>query len=177
MDAARLGAALQAINRPAGGLAPLFGGRLRAAPDLAEARAAIGTCLRQTGELQLARVELERAVTLRPSDGRAWFVLGLVCEDLRDTPGAIEAYRRSIEAQPDVPEAHVNLGLDFAKRRRSRRRDGFLSTRDASPSRYVRSHRPSADVSKQRPSLAQLQLGCAACLRLERSRRTRNRRR
>jgi Flp pilus assembly protein TadD len=69
--------------------------------------------LRQTGALQLARVELERAVTLRPSDGRAWFALGLVCEDLRDTPGAIQSYRRSIEAQPDVPEVHVNLGLNL----------------------------------------------------------------
>jgi cytochrome c-type biogenesis protein CcmH/NrfG len=32
---------------------------------------------------------------------------------LRDTPGAIQAYRRSIEAQPDVPEVHVNLGLNL----------------------------------------------------------------
>src|SRR6202044_2782125 len=68
---------------------------------------------RQTGEPQLARAELEQAVKLRPSDGRAWFAFGLVCEDLRDTSGAIEAYRRSIEAQPDVPEAHVNLGLNL----------------------------------------------------------------
>ena len=86
---------------------------LEAAPDLVEARAALGACLRQTGEPQLARAELEQAVKLRPGDGRAWFALGLVCEDLRDTPGAIEAYRRSIEAQPDVPEAHVNLGLNL----------------------------------------------------------------
>jgi Flp pilus assembly protein TadD len=69
--------------------------------------------LRQTGELHSARTELERAVTLRPGDGRAWFALGLVCEDLHDTQGAIQAYRRSIEAQPDVPEAHVNLGLNL----------------------------------------------------------------
>ena len=56
---------------------------------------------------------LNEPLTLRPSDGRAWFALGLVCEDLRDTPGAIQAYRRSIEAQPDIPEAHVNLGLNL----------------------------------------------------------------
>ena len=61
----------------------------------------------------MARVELERAVTVLPNDGRAWFVLGLVCEDLRDASGAIRAYRRSIEAQPDIPEAHVNLGLNL----------------------------------------------------------------
>jgi tetratricopeptide (TPR) repeat protein len=112
MDTARLAVALQAISRPREAIAA-FRRALAAAPDLVEARAALGACLRQTGELQLARVELERAVTLRPSDGRAWFALGLVCEDLRDTPGAIQAYRRSIEAQPDVPEVHVNLGLNL----------------------------------------------------------------
>ena len=112
MDYARLGAALQTINRRREAIVA-FRRALAAAPDLAEARVAIGTCLRQTGALQLARVELERAVTLLPSDGRAWFALGLVCEDLRDTPGAIQSYRRSIEAQPDVPEVHVNLGLNL----------------------------------------------------------------
>jgi tetratricopeptide (TPR) repeat protein len=112
MDYARLGVALQTINRPLEAIVA-FRRALEAAPDLAEARVALGTCLRQTGELQLARVELERAVTLRPSNGRAWFALGLVFEDLRDTLGAIRAYRRSIEAQPDVPEAHVNLGLNL----------------------------------------------------------------
>jgi tetratricopeptide (TPR) repeat protein len=112
MDQARLGAAFQTINRPREAIVA-FRRALEAAPDLAEARVAIGTCLRQTGELQLARVELERALKRRPSDGRAWFALGLVCEDLRDTPGAIQAYRLSIEAQPDVPEAHVNFGLNL----------------------------------------------------------------
>jgi tetratricopeptide (TPR) repeat protein len=111
-DTARLGAALQALNRPQEAIVA-FRRALEAAPDLVEARAALGACLRQTGEPQLARAELEQAVKLRPSDGRAWFALGLVCEDLCDTPGAIEAYRRSIEVQPDVPEAHVNLGLNL----------------------------------------------------------------
>jgi tetratricopeptide (TPR) repeat protein len=111
-DNAQLGAVLQTINRPREAIAA-FRRALEAAPDLAEARAALGSCLRQTGELQLARAELERATTLRPQDGRAWFALGLVCEDLRDTQGAIRAYRRSIEAMPDIPEAHVNLGLNL----------------------------------------------------------------
>jgi tetratricopeptide (TPR) repeat protein len=112
MDHARLGAALQAINRPLEACIA-FRRALGAAPDLVEARAALGACLRQVGELQAARVELERALTLRPEDGRAWFTLGLVCEDLGDHPSAIQAYRRSIEAQPDVPEVHVNLGLNL----------------------------------------------------------------
>ena len=98
VDHARLGAALQAIDQPREACVA-FRRVLEAAPDLVEARVALGTCLRQTGELQSARVELERALKLRPGDGPAWFALGLVCEDLRDTPGAIrpiaEASRRS----------------------------------------------------------------------------------
>jgi tetratricopeptide (TPR) repeat protein len=112
MDYARLGAALQTLNRPREAIVA-FRNALNAAPNLAEARIALGACLRQAGELQLARVEFERALALRPSDGRAWFGLGLLCEDLRDTLGAIQAYRRSVEAQPDVPEGHVNLGLNL----------------------------------------------------------------
>src|SRR4029077_14438696 len=82
MDTARLGAALLALNRPQEAIVA-FRRALEAAPDLVEARAALGACLRQTGELQSARAELEQAGKLRPSDGRAWFALGLVCEDLR----------------------------------------------------------------------------------------------
>ena len=62
MDHARLGAALQAIGRPQEAIVA-FRRALEAAPDLAEARAALGSCLRQTGELQLARAELERAAS------------------------------------------------------------------------------------------------------------------
>jgi cytochrome c-type biogenesis protein CcmH/NrfG len=42
-----------------------------------------------------------------------WFALGLACEDLHDTHGAIEAYRRSAQLRPEVPETHVNLGLNL----------------------------------------------------------------
>jgi tetratricopeptide (TPR) repeat protein len=112
MDHARLGAALQVVNRLQEAIVA-FQRALETAPDLVEARAALGACLRQTGEPRLARTELERAVTLRPGDGRAWFALGLVCEDLRDIAGAIQAYRQCIEAQPDIPEADVNLGLNL----------------------------------------------------------------
>ncbi len=159
-DTARLGAALQAVDRPQEAIVA-FRRALEAAPNLAEARAALGACLRQTGELQSARAELERAATLRPSDGRAWFALGLVYEDLRDTPGAIQAYRRCIEAQPDIPEAHVNLGLNLQNSGDLDAAIEFLSARDASPARYVQSHRASADVSKKRPPLAQLSSAAA----------------
>lgn len=112
MDYSRLGAVLQTLGQPRDAIVA-FRRALEDANDLVEARVALGACLRQTGELQTARAELERVVALRPNDGRAWFALGLVQEDLRDTSGAIRAYQRSIETQADIPETHVNLGLNL----------------------------------------------------------------
>ena len=109
MDYARLGAALQTINRPREAIVA-FRRALEAAPDLVEARMALGSCLRQTGELQMARVELERAVTLLPNDGRAWFVLGLVCEDLRDASGAIGPTGAASRRCPTFPKPTSTWG-------------------------------------------------------------------
>ena len=108
----RLGATLQALGRPDEAIAA-FRKALVSAPDLAAARLGLGMCLRQTGQLQMARIEVERATAIEAGDSRAWFALGLVCEDLHDRPGAIRAYRRSVELQPDFPETHVNLGLNL----------------------------------------------------------------
>jgi tetratricopeptide (TPR) repeat protein len=108
----RHGAVLQALGRP-GEAIVAFRRALAAAPDLVEPRLALAACLRQTGEPGMARAELERATGLAAGDSRLWFALGLVCEDLRDRPGAIAAYRSCVEEQPDFPEAHVNLGLNL----------------------------------------------------------------
>jgi Flp pilus assembly protein TadD len=72
-------------------------------------------CLREAGELLLARNEFEHAVGTEACNSRAWFALGLVCEDLHDLPGAIHAYRQSVKLNPDVPETHVNLGLSLQR--------------------------------------------------------------
>jgi tetratricopeptide (TPR) repeat protein len=109
---ARLGAALQALERIDEAIAA-FRSALALAPELAATRLALATCLRQAGDLQLARIEFERALAIEAGDSRAWFALGLVCEDLHDRSGAILAYRRSVELPPELPEAHVNLGLNL----------------------------------------------------------------
>jgi tetratricopeptide (TPR) repeat protein len=172
-DHARLGAALQAINRPREACIA-FRRALEAAPDRVEARVALAACLRQTGELQSARLELERVVTLRPGDGRAWFALGLVYEDLRDTPGAIRAYRRSIDAQPDVPEAHINLGLNLQNSGDLNAAiDSYRRAMQLRPDTLGRVAQALTSAKKGR-----LWLNSARLRRLlERSRRTRNRRR
>jgi len=111
-DQMRLGSVLQTLGRR-GEAIVAFRRALEASPNLFDARLALGLCLRQGGEPELARIELERAVHTGAGDSRAWFALGLVCEDLRDSAGAIRAYRTSAELQPDTPETHVNLGLNL----------------------------------------------------------------
>ncbi len=155
MDHARLGAALQAVDRPREAIVA-FRRALAAAPDLAEARAALGSCLRQTGELQLARAELERAVTLRPQRRprlvRARACLRRLARYAGRDPGLSPVHRGAARhsGSPRQP------GAQSAKLRRSRRRDGFLSARDAASARHVRPHRPGADVGQERPPLAEL---------------------
>jgi tetratricopeptide (TPR) repeat protein len=108
----RLGATLHTLGRTDEAIVA-FRRAVVSAPHLAAPRLALGTCLRQTGEFQMARTEFERAIAIEAGDSRAWFALALVCEDLHDRPAAIQAYRRSVELQPDFPEAHVNLGLNL----------------------------------------------------------------
>lgn len=105
-----LGTVLAALGRRDAAIA-VFRDLIAAAPHLVDARLALAMCLRQSGETEAARAELEIAAAAAPSDSRPWFALGLVREDLADLPGAILAYRKSVELQPDFPEAHVNLGL------------------------------------------------------------------
>ena len=156
MDHARLGAALQAINRPREAIVA-FRRALEAAPDLAEARAALGSCLRQTGELQLARAELERAANSSAAATAApGSRSGLSAKTCAIRRARSEAYRRSVEAQPDVPEAHVNLGLNLQNSGDLDAAMDSLSARDAASARHVRPHRPGADVGQERPPLAEL---------------------
>lgn len=108
----RLAVTLQSLGRLAEAIAALHKA-LEAAPDHLEARLLLASCLRQGGEPRLARIELESATSLERESSRAWFSLGVVCDDLQDIPGAIAAYRKCIDLQPDSPEALVNLGLSL----------------------------------------------------------------
>jgi tetratricopeptide (TPR) repeat protein len=110
--ALRLGASLQKLGRPVEAIAA-YRRALAIDSNSSELRLALGLCLRLTGDLAAAQAELETAAVGDRSDGRAWFALGLVCEDLRDTMGAIRAYRRSVQLRPEFPEAYVNLGLNL----------------------------------------------------------------
>ncbi len=90
-----------------------FDGRSRPRPILSKPEWRLDRACDRRASCNWRASSLNEPRNLQLGYGRAWFALGMVCEDLRDTQGAIEAYRRSVEAQPDVPEAHVNPGLNL----------------------------------------------------------------
>jgi len=83
---------------------------LAANPQSGEARARLGRLLWEAGELAEAARLLEQAAT-GEAPAALWFDLAQVRQDLKDRPGAISAYRRALERQPDLAEAAVNLGI------------------------------------------------------------------
>lgn len=58
---------------------------------------------------------LRLAVADSPNDYQAWFDLGYVLNATGRTPEAIEAYRKSVQANPRIFESNLNLGLMLAK--------------------------------------------------------------
>ena len=58
---------------------------------------------------------LRRVVESDPANYVAWFDLGFAENGLGKTADSIAAYRKSVEAKPDVFESNLNLGLQLAK--------------------------------------------------------------
>ena len=69
----------------------------------------------QHNDLASAETLLQKAVTAKPNDYRAWFDLGYVYNATQRQPQAIDAYRKAVAAKPDVFESNLNLGLLLAK--------------------------------------------------------------
>ncbi len=57
---------------------------------------------------------LKVVVTANPKDYRAWFDLGFVYNASQRTAEAVDAYRQSVAAQPEIFESNLNLGLLLA---------------------------------------------------------------
>ncbi|MGC2109191.1 MAG: tetratricopeptide repeat protein [Candidatus Korobacteraceae bacterium] len=79
-------------------------------PEVSQAETAM-----QHADWPAAEVLLQKAVTAKPSDYRAWFDLGYVYNATQRIPDAIAAYRKAVAAKPDVFESNLNLGLLLAK--------------------------------------------------------------
>lgn len=109
-DAIDQGATLLTLGRIAEAVAA-FRAAHSAAPDSVAAIPGLAQGLRLLGEPAEARALLEKGARIDASNPQVQFVLGLVCDDLRDLTGAIAAYRRCVALRPNLPEALVNLGI------------------------------------------------------------------
>jgi tetratricopeptide (TPR) repeat protein len=78
-------------------------------PEVDQAEAAM-----QHNDFVTAESLLQKATAAKPNDYRAWFDLGYVYNATHRTPQAIEAYRKSVAAKPDVFESNLNLGVLLA---------------------------------------------------------------
>ena len=83
-------------------------------PGLPEAMARL-----QGGDAAAARKILEAVVAREPANARAWRVLGSTCIGLKDADCAEAAYRKSLDLEPDAPQALFGLGDAFALRKNS----------------------------------------------------------
>jgi Flp pilus assembly protein TadD len=63
----------------------------------------------QTGRIEEAQAEFERAVGINPRSAEAHYMLGTVLKQRRDG-AAIEEFTRAIELNPTLAEAHLSLG-------------------------------------------------------------------
>src|SRR5579863_4774987 len=79
-------------------------------PELTKAEGFI-----QNKDFAQAEPLLRKVVEGDPANYVAWFDLGFVENGLGHTEESIAAYRKSVEAKPDVFESNLNLGLQLAK--------------------------------------------------------------
>lgn len=74
-----------------------------------------GSELLQDNRVHAAKAELERALSLQPSDPKGQDLLGIVYFRLGLYPRAIAIYERLIQAHPDAVEPRINLALSYLK--------------------------------------------------------------
>jgi Flp pilus assembly protein TadD len=79
-------------------------------PELRQGEAAL-----DKKDYSAAEPLLQRVTAQNPKNYRAWFDLGYLYAATGRKPEAIEAYRKSVAAKPDVFESNLNLGLLLAQ--------------------------------------------------------------
>ena len=80
--------------------------------DVPGARSGYAELLREVDRSEEAVLQYRAIVAEHPDLELAWYNLGNVLwEDLRDGPGAAEAFQRAIAIKPNYPQAHFNLGV------------------------------------------------------------------
>lgn len=71
----------------------------------------LGLAWLQVEQWQTGAAELKALLKAHPDFTRAWFPLGEALRNAGDTDGALEAYGKAIEADPEDPKGRLNRGL------------------------------------------------------------------
>lgn len=71
----------------------------------------LGNVFQAQGRPTEAKVAWQIAVARDPAFAEAWYNLALAAEDEKQADLAVAQYRRAAQAQPDWPDAHLNLAL------------------------------------------------------------------
>jgi uncharacterized RDD family membrane protein YckC len=77
--------------------------------DDAEAQMFLGVAYSRKGLHVPAKRALETAVDLRPQEARCHFNLGVALEQAGDVSGAVTAYRRALQINPELTQARARL--------------------------------------------------------------------
>jgi tetratricopeptide (TPR) repeat protein len=84
-------------------------------PDLAEARAALGSALLQLGQFDKANVELKRAVAIEPHYVQALYNLGLLRHRQAQFEEAVQYFEAAVAVRPSHFESLLALGQDLQR--------------------------------------------------------------
>ena len=79
--------------------------------DRARAEPALGLALLQQKQPKDAVAHLEKATTLSPGIDKTWLYLGVAKDQLNDTAGALDAYRKGVAAVPKSTSLQHELGM------------------------------------------------------------------
>lgn len=85
------------------------------AADDARCQREYGSFLSKNGLPEEGAAHLLEALRLDPGYDLAWYDLGITRSRLDDDPGAVAAYRTSVERRPDHAESWCNLGRTLAR--------------------------------------------------------------
>ncbi len=86
-----------------------------ASADTASAQVDQAEAAMEKNDFAGAQSLLQKAAAANPGDYRVWFDLGYVYNAQKQTPAAIDAYRKSVAAKPTVFESNLNLGILLAR--------------------------------------------------------------
>ncbi|HEY1097376.1 MAG TPA: tetratricopeptide repeat protein [Myxococcota bacterium] len=81
------------------------------AADKGRAEAALGLAFLQQKKGKEAIAHLELATQLAPKNDKSWLYLGLAKDQLGDTAGSLEAYRKGVAAAPSSSTLQHELGM------------------------------------------------------------------